>query len=150
LVNVHSDNSSPPRWLSKTSIVVGLALVVLLVVSAFVIHAPSVRPDELGFLLNGQVFTVNNETPLAEGFRSFYPAGFGFFTAVAAILGGTIAAQFRIMAAEGVAGVPDVNVTHVSDTAQTARDIGAAVPAAAAGADRCPPAARRAGDRQGS
>jgi hypothetical protein len=96
LVNVHSDNSSPPRWLSKTSIVVGLALVVLLVVSAFVIHAPSVRPDELGFLLNGQVFTGNNETPLAEGFRSFYPAGFGFFTAVAAILGGTIAAQFRI------------------------------------------------------
>jgi hypothetical protein len=95
-VNVHSDNPRPPRWLSKTSIVVGLALVVLLVVSAFVIHAPSVRPDELGFLLNGQVFTGNNETPLAEGFRSFYPAGFGFFTAVAAILGGTIAAQFRI------------------------------------------------------
>src|SRR3990170_4790424 len=34
-----------------------------------------------------------------------------------------VAAAFRIMAAEGVAGVPDVNVTHVGDTAQTAGDI---------------------------
>lgn len=38
-----------------------------------------------------------------------------------------IAAAFRIMAAEGVAGVPDVNTTHISDTAQTGRDIGASV-----------------------
>jgi len=34
-----------------------------------------------------------------------------------------IACAFRIMAAEGVAGVPDVNVTHVGDTAQAAGDL---------------------------
>jgi len=38
-----------------------------------------------------------------------------------------VACAFRIVAAEGVAGVPDVNVTHVGDTAQTARDLGASV-----------------------
>ena len=38
-----------------------------------------------------------------------------------------IACQFRIMAAEGVAGVPDVNTTHISDTAQTGNDVGADV-----------------------
>jgi hypothetical protein len=85
-----------PRWLSRLTLIAGLALLVLLVVSAFAVHAPSVRPDELGFLLNGQVMIGNTEVPLAEEFRSFYPAGFGFFTAVAAYVGGTIAAQFRI------------------------------------------------------
>lgn len=38
-----------------------------------------------------------------------------------------VAAQFRLMAAEGVAGVPDVNTTHISDTAQTGNDVGADV-----------------------
>ena len=88
--------SDAPRWLSRLTLVAGLALLVLLVVAAFAVHAPSVRPDELGFLLNGQVMIGNTEVPLAEEFRSFYPAGFGFFTAVAAYVGGTIAAQFRI------------------------------------------------------
>src|SRR3990167_8025019 len=36
-----------------------------------------------------------------------------------------VACAFRLMAAEGVAGVPDVNVTHVGDTSQTANDNGA-------------------------
>lgn len=85
-----------PRWLSRLTLVAGLALLVLLVVVAFAVHAPSVRPDELGFLLNGQVMIGNTEVPLAEEFRSFYPAGFSFFTAAAAYVGGTIAAQFRI------------------------------------------------------
>lgn len=58
----------------------------------------------------------------------FYTVGAWFHVVVSAITvdGQTvnfIAASFRIMAAEGVAGVPDVNVTHVGDTAQTAGDI---------------------------
>lgn len=36
-------------------------------------------------------------------------------------------ATFRLTAAEGVAGVPDVNVTHVGDTAQTAGDLKASL-----------------------
>lgn len=59
----------------------------------------------------------------------FYSVG-SFFTVVVASV--TIDAQtvnfvagtFRLMAAEGVAGVPDVNTTHISDTAQTANDVG--------------------------
>src|SRR3990167_4416327 len=58
----------------------------------------------------------------------FYAAG-SFYTVVVASV--TIDAQtvnfvagtFRLTAAEGVACVPDVNVTHVGDTAQTAGDI---------------------------
>ena len=58
----------------------------------------------------------------------FYTVGAWFHVVVSAITvdGQTVsfvAAAFRLMAAEGVAGVPDVNVTHVSDTAQTAGDI---------------------------
>jgi hypothetical protein len=70
---------------------------------------------------------------------SFYTVGAWFTVVVSAVTVDTqtvnfIAAQFRIMAAEGVAGVPDVNTTHISDTAQTAKDVGGAVPAVAAGA----------------
>lgn len=64
----------------------------------------------------------------------FYTVGSWFTVVVSAITvdGQTvsfIAAMFRLMAAEGVAGVPDVNTTHISDTAQTANDVGADVDA---------------------
>lgn len=36
---------------------------------------------------------------------------------------GEVIGHFRAVAAEGVAGVPDVNITHVGDTAQTAGDL---------------------------
>ena len=39
----------------------------------------------------------------------------------------TVLGTFRLTAAEGVAGVPDVNVTHVGDTAQTAGDLKASL-----------------------
>jgi len=38
---------------------------------------------------------------------------------------GEVVGHFRAMAAEGVAGVPDANTTHVSDTSQTGNDNGA-------------------------
>jgi len=58
----------------------------------------------------------------------FYTVGAWFHVVVSAVTIDAqtvnfVAAAFRIMAAEGVAGVPDVNVTHVGDTAQTAGDI---------------------------
>ena len=59
----------------------------------------------------------------------FYAAGSFYWVVVASV---TIDAQtvnfvagtFRLVSAEGVAGVPDVNTTHISDTAQTANDVG--------------------------
>lgn len=60
----------------------------------------------------------------------FYTVGSWFHVVVSAITVDAatinfVACAFRLMAAEGVAGVPDVNVTHVADTAQTANDNGA-------------------------
>ena len=62
----------------------------------------------------------------------FYTVGAWFHVVVSAITVDAqtvsfVAAAFRLMAAEGVAGVPDVNTTHISDTAQTANDVGADV-----------------------
>jgi hypothetical protein len=69
------------------------------VVAAFVavrIYGPSVRPDELGFLINGQLLIGRDETPLSDAFRSFYPIGFSFVTAFAALIGRTLSREFRI------------------------------------------------------
>jgi hypothetical protein len=62
----------------------------------------------------------------------FYTVGAWFHVVVSAITVDAqtvsfVAAAFRIMAAEGVAGVPDVNMTHVADTAQTAGDLKASL-----------------------
>lgn len=62
----------------------------------------------------------------------FYAAG-SFYTVIIesvtidAQVVNFVAGSFRLMAAEGVAGVPDVNVTHVGDTAQTAGDLKASL-----------------------
>ena len=55
---------------------------------------------------------------------SFYTVGAWFHVVVSAITVDAqtvsfIAAAFRIMAAEGVAGVPDVNTTHINNAAVT-------------------------------
>ena len=60
------------------------------------VYGPSVRPDELGFLVNGQLIIGRNETPFSEEFRSFYPIGFSFITAFASLIGRTISREFRI------------------------------------------------------
>ncbi len=68
----------------------------------------------------------------------FYAAGGFFWVVVDAITvdGVTvrlIVGTFRLGAAESVAGVPKVDVSHVAGTSQTARDIGATLGAAGAG-----------------
>lgn len=62
----------------------------------------------------------------------FYTVGAWFHVVVSAITVDAqtvnfVACAFRLMAAEGVAAVPDVNVTHVADTAQTAGDLKASL-----------------------
>ena len=78
---------------------VWVSALITFVVAAFValrIYGPSVRPDELGFLINGQLLIGRDETPFSEEFRSFYPIGFSFVTAFAALIGRTLAREFRI------------------------------------------------------
>jgi len=72
------------------------ACLVVLVWATFASRGASVRPDELGFLLNGWVLTGHTETLFGEGFRSFYTAGFGFVTAAAAVVGRNMNAQYRL------------------------------------------------------
>ncbi len=78
---------------------VWVSALITFVVAAYValrIYGPSVRPDELGFLINGQLLIGRDETPLSDAFRSFYPIGFSFVTAFAALIGRTLAREFRI------------------------------------------------------
>ncbi|MEI6742976.1 MAG: hypothetical protein WCL35_04380 [bacterium] len=78
---------------------VWVSAIITFVVAAFVavrIYGPSVRPDELGFLINGQLLIGRDETPLSDAFRSFYPIGFSFVTAFAALIGRTLSREFRI------------------------------------------------------
>lgn len=64
----------------------------------------------------------------------FYTVGAWFHVVVSSVTVDAqtvnfIACAFRIVAAEDVAGVPDVNTTHIGGTAQTANDVGADVDA---------------------
>ncbi|MFM7095570.1 MAG: hypothetical protein ACKOYL_13610, partial [Actinomycetota bacterium] len=74
----------------------GFACIAVLVWATFASRGASVRPDELGFLLNGWVLTGHRELIFGPGFRSFYTAGYGFITAIAAVAGRGIVAQYRL------------------------------------------------------
>ena len=75
---------------------VGVACVGILLWATFASRGASVRPDELGFLLNGWVLTGHKEALFGLDFRSFYTAGYGLITAGAAVIGRNMNAQYRI------------------------------------------------------
>ena len=77
-------------------LILSIACVGVLTSAALVSHGAAVRPDELGFLMNGWVLAGFDEISFGEGFRSFYMAGFGFISAAAALIGGSIGAQYRL------------------------------------------------------
>ena len=90
-------NTSEPTRFTTRFVWVSAALT--FVTASYValrIYGPSVRPDELGFLINGQLLIGRDETPLSDAFRSFYPIGFSFVTALAALIGRTMSREFRI------------------------------------------------------
>jgi hypothetical protein len=92
----HVATSEPTLFTTR---VVWVSAVLTFVVASYValrIYGPSVRPDELGFLINGQLLIGRDETPLSDAFRSFYPIGFSFVTAFAALIGRTMSREFRI------------------------------------------------------
>lgn len=86
----------PEKILHRLVAVVGVACLIVLVWATFASRGASVRPDELGFLLNGWVLTGTDEVLFGDNFRSFYTAGFGFVTGAAAVVAGGIDGQYRI------------------------------------------------------
>ena len=68
----------------------------LLIVCLFIKRHPSISPDEYGFIFNGQRLIGHRQLPLDEASRSFYMAGYGFITGVAAFIGRSTGAQFTI------------------------------------------------------
>lgn len=55
---------------------------------------PTIHPDEFGFLTNGQVLIGHVEAQVPTG--SFYPAGYGLVTGLAALVTGSIAGAYRL------------------------------------------------------
>lgn len=70
-----------------------VSLIIALVTAAR-ISGPSIRPDEWGYLLNGQVLIGHEEVRLP--FSEMYPAGFGFITGAWAWISGSLHTAFRL------------------------------------------------------
>ena len=132
----------PDRVLHRVIVGLGVACLVVLVWATFASRGASVRPDELGFLLNGWVLTGHHETFFGAEFRSFYTAGYGFVTAAAAVVGRGIDAQYRLSLIANIGLVVATAATlarlafrHLAVSRATARTLGiivALAPAVAA------------------
>lgn len=85
--------TSPRRVtaLAVASMAVSFALAL---VAAVRITGPSIRPDEWGYLLNGQVLLGHEEVRLP--FSEMYPAGFGVVTGAWAWISGSLQTAFRL------------------------------------------------------
>ena len=112
----------------------GIACLAILVWATFASRGASVRPDELGFLLNGWVLTGHHETFFGAEFRSFYTAGYGFVTAVAAVVGRGIDAQYRLSLLANIglvvataAALARLAFRHLAVARNTARTLGTVV-----------------------
>ena len=85
-------NSS--RRISVLALLCIAASLIVALVTAARITGPSIRPDEWGYLLNGQVLIGHEEVRLP--FSSMYPAGFGLVTGAWAFIGGSLHTAFRL------------------------------------------------------
>jgi hypothetical protein len=92
---LHREEPAEP---SKKHIVVawaaGIVAVLFMGTVAARMAAPTIHPDEWGFLTNGQALIGHVEAPIPTG--SFYPAGFGIITGLAALVSGSISGAYRI------------------------------------------------------
>ena len=123
---------------------IGVACLAVLAWATFASRGASVRPDELGFLLNGWVLTGHKEALFGADFRSFYTAGFGVITAAAALVGRNIDAQYRLsllanigMVGASAAALARLGFRHLSMSRRMSRTVAiivAATPAVAANA----------------
>ncbi|MGA1361867.1 MAG: hypothetical protein ACO36A_02980 [Ilumatobacteraceae bacterium] len=90
------NNPEPFVFTRAHVIVCAVAAAVAGVVSASVAFrqmAPTIHPDEWGFLLNGRVLFGHDEAVIPTG--SFYPAGFGLVTGLLGEVTGTLSGAYR-------------------------------------------------------
>lgn len=95
--------------------VVGLIAIVVGLVAAWRVAAPTIRPDEWGYLLNGQVLLGRTE-PLLP-FARYYGPMYGFVTAGGALVTGSLSGAFRFSLMFNIAVIVGVGVA----TARLAR-----------------------------
>ena len=88
------DPLRPATWHLVVGLVAAVSAVVFMASVAARMAAPTIHPDEWGFLSNGQALIGNVEAPIPTG--SFYPAGFGIVTGLAALVSGSISGAYRI------------------------------------------------------
>lgn len=88
------DPASPSHRHVVVSWVAGIIAVLFMGTVAARMAAPTIHPDEWGFLTNGQALIGHVEAPIPTG--SFYPAGFGIVTGLAALLTGSISGAYRV------------------------------------------------------
>ncbi len=86
----------PSRWFIAFAYVLAGLLLILLFGALFFKRHPTIGPDEFGYLINGQHLVNHSELPLVEDMRSFYMVGYGFVTALAALIGGSMKAEFTL------------------------------------------------------
>lgn len=82
------------RRMTALAIICMAASFVVALVTAARISGPSIRPDEWGYLLNGQVLIGHEEVRLP--FSEMYPAGFGFVTGAWAWISGSLHSAYRL------------------------------------------------------
>jgi len=82
------------RRMTALAIICMAASFVVALVTATRISGPSIRPDEWGYLLNGQVLIGHEEVRLP--FSEMYPAGFGFVTGAWAWISGSLHSAYRL------------------------------------------------------
>ena len=80
--------------MTALAIICMAASFVVALVTAARISGPSIRPDEWGYLLNGQVLIGHEEVRLP--FSEMYPAGFGFVTGAWAWISGSLHSAYRL------------------------------------------------------
>lgn len=82
------------RRMTALAFICMAASFVVALVTAARISGPSIRPDEWGYLLNGQVLIGHEEVRLP--FSEMYPAGFGFVTGAWAWISGSLHSAYRL------------------------------------------------------
>jgi len=82
------------RRVTVLAVICMAASLIVALMTAARISGPSIRPDEWGYLLNGQVLIGHDEVRLP--FSEMYPAGFGLVTGAWAWISGSLHTAFRL------------------------------------------------------